>query len=134
MLLKHVKFTSILPSFPSSHFLLILIPPSLPFPSYRDLSPHTSAPHAVSEKDSETPPPGFPGLETMLPLLLTAVKNGRLTMDDIVLRLHTNPLKIFGLKPQPDTFIDVRREGKGIVSDVVSVEVSCQNIYYRRQK
>ena len=47
----------------------------------------------------------------MLPLLLTAVKNGRLTMDDIVLRLHTNPLKIFGLKPQPDTFIDVRREG-----------------------
>ena len=77
------------------------LPPSLP-------SSPSLAPHAVSEKDSEAPPPGFPGLETMLPLLLTAVKDGRLTMEDIVLRLHTNPLKIYGLKPQPDTFIDVR--------------------------
>ena len=66
-----------------------------------------SAPHSVDEKDSETPPPGYPGLETMLPLLLTAVKNGRLTIDDIVLRLYTNPLKIFGLHPQPNTYIDV---------------------------
>ncbi|XP_072536144.1 multifunctional protein CAD isoform X5 [Salminus brasiliensis] len=30
------------------------------------------APHSVEEKDSEKPPPGYPGLETMLPLLLTA--------------------------------------------------------------
>ena len=67
----------------------------------------SSAPHSVDEKDSETPPPGYPGLETMLPLLLTAVKNGRLTIDDIVLRLYTNPLKIFGLHPQPNTYIDV---------------------------
>ena len=69
----------------------------------------TLAPHTVEEKDSETPPPGYPGLETMLPLLLTAVKNGRLTIEDIVLRLHTNPLKIFGLKAQPNTYIDVSR-------------------------
>lgn len=39
------------------------------------------APHTVEEKDSSAPPPGFPGLETMLPLLLTAVKTGRLTID-----------------------------------------------------
>ena len=37
------------------------------------------APHTVAEKDSENPPPGFPGLETALPLLLTAVDGGRLT-------------------------------------------------------
>lgn len=26
-------------------------------------------------------PPGYPGLETVLPLLLTAVRNGRLTIE-----------------------------------------------------
>jgi carbamoyl-phosphate synthase / aspartate carbamoyltransferase / dihydroorotase len=26
------------------------------------------APHTLAEKDSDNPPPGFPGLETMLPL------------------------------------------------------------------
>lgn len=39
------------------------------------------APHTLEEKDSEKPPPGFPGLETMLPLLLTAVSEGRLTLE-----------------------------------------------------
>ena len=40
-----------------------------------------TAPHTCDEKNSEKPPPGFPGLETMLPLLLTAVNDGRLTVD-----------------------------------------------------
>ena len=40
------------------------------------------APHTVDEKKSgEKAPPGFPGLETMLPLLLTAVHEGRLTIE-----------------------------------------------------
>lgn len=39
------------------------------------------APHTLEEKSGENPPPGFPGLETLLPLLLTAVAQGRLTMD-----------------------------------------------------
>ena len=42
---------------------------------------YTSAPHTVQEKDSPSPPPGLPGLETMLPLLLTAVSQGRLTIE-----------------------------------------------------
>jgi carbamoyl-phosphate synthase/aspartate carbamoyltransferase/dihydroorotase len=65
------------------------------------------APHTLEEKDSETPPPGFPGLETLLPLLLTAVDDGRLTMDDIVLRSVTNPRKIFNLPEQKETWIEV---------------------------
>ena len=32
------------------------------------------APHTLEEKNSQNPPPGFPGLETILPLLLTAVE------------------------------------------------------------
>lgn len=65
------------------------------------------APHTLAEKDSDNPPPGFPGLETMLPLLLTAVHEGRLTVDDIIMRLHTNPKRIFRLPEQTETWIEV---------------------------
>jgi carbamoyl-phosphate synthase/aspartate carbamoyltransferase/dihydroorotase len=39
------------------------------------------APHTVEEKTSEKVPPGFPGLETILPLLLTAIHEGKLTIE-----------------------------------------------------
>ncbi len=65
------------------------------------------APHTPAEKDGQDPPPGFPGLETALPLLLSAVHQGRLTLADVVLRMHTNPKKIFALPEQPETWIEV---------------------------
>jgi len=65
------------------------------------------APHTLQEKDGPNPPPGFPGLETALPLLLTAVHQGRLTIEDIVGRCYTNPQRIFHLPQQPETWIDV---------------------------
>ncbi|CAM1313628.1 CAD (predicted) [Pycnogonum litorale] len=68
------------------------------------------APHLFEEKSSENPPPGFPGLETMLPLLLTAVSQNRLTLIDIINKLHRNPCKIFNLPPQPHTYIEVDLE------------------------
>lgn len=65
------------------------------------------APHTLEEKDSENPPPGFPGLETLLPLLLTAVDDQRLTIDDIIEKSFINPRKIFNLPEQPETWIEV---------------------------
>lgn len=65
------------------------------------------APHALAEKDGENPPPGFPGLETMLPLLLTAIDPGRLTFDDLIQRSVLNPRKIFKLPEQPETWIEI---------------------------
>ncbi len=65
------------------------------------------APHALEEKDSEAPPPGFPGLETLLPLLFTAVDDGRLTMDDIIQKSVLSPRKIFHLPEQPETWVEV---------------------------
>jgi carbamoyl-phosphate synthase/aspartate carbamoyltransferase/dihydroorotase len=65
------------------------------------------APHTLEEKDGPNPPPGFPGLETALPLLLTAVSEGRLTLDDLVARMHTNPRRIFGLPEQPETWVEI---------------------------
>ncbi|NXR36181.1 PYR1 protein, partial [Zosterops hypoxanthus] len=65
------------------------------------------APHTLEEKEGQEPPPGYPGLETMLPLLLTAVSEGRLSVEDIVQRLYENPRKIFGLPAQEDTYVEV---------------------------
>lgn len=70
------------------------------------------APHTIEEKDSANPPPGFPGLETALPLLLTAVHDGRLTVEDLVARMYTNPGRIFGLPRQAETWIEVDTEVK----------------------
>ncbi len=65
------------------------------------------APHTLAEKDGPNPPPGFPGLETALPLLLTAVQQGKLTLEDVITRLVDNPRRIFNLAEQPDTWIEV---------------------------
>ncbi|KAG7307219.1 hypothetical protein JYU34_007375 [Plutella xylostella] len=65
------------------------------------------APHSVDEKNSEKPPPGFPGLETILPLLLNAVHEGRMTIEDLINKFHRNPRKIFNLPEQPNTYVEV---------------------------
>jgi carbamoyl-phosphate synthase/aspartate carbamoyltransferase/dihydroorotase len=65
------------------------------------------APHTLEEKDSDNPPPGFPGLETALPLLLTAVDLQRLTLDELIQKMYINPKKIFSLPDQPETWIEI---------------------------
>ncbi len=65
------------------------------------------APHTHAEKESDAPPPGVPGLETMLPLLLTTVAEGRLTLERLVQLTHEAPRRIFALPTQPDTRIEV---------------------------
>ena len=47
------------------------------------------------------------GVEETLPLLLTAVAEGRLTLDDIRVRLHDNPVQIFGIPDQSQTSVEV---------------------------
>ena len=75
--------------------------------AYIDSFATDHAPHTWEEKNSEKAPPGFPGLETMLPLMLTAVNEGRLTLDDIKEKMCYAPRRIFGLPVQPDTYIEV---------------------------
>ena len=55
------------------------------------------APHTLAEKRGAHPPPGVPGLETMLPLLLTAVAEGRLSLEQVVQLTVENPARIFDL-------------------------------------
>ncbi len=65
------------------------------------------APHTLSEKFSDAPPPGVPGVQTLLPLLLSAVHEDRLTLKQITVRLVDNPRRIYRLPEQPETWVEV---------------------------
>ncbi|RDB22075.1 Protein pyrABCN [Hypsizygus marmoreus] len=58
-------------------------------------------------KETGKPTSPASGIEETLPLLLTAVADGRLTLEDIRLRLHDNPVLIFGLPEQANTNVEV---------------------------
>ncbi|NWG16965.1 MAG: amidohydrolase family protein [Chloroflexi bacterium] len=62
------------------------------------------APHTLAEKQSEKPPYGVPGLETTLPLLLLAVREGRLSLERVVQLVAENPRRIWSLPCLPDTY------------------------------
>ncbi len=47
------------------------------------------------------------GVEETLPLLLSAVGEGKMTLEDIVTRLYDNPRVIFDLPEQPHTYVEV---------------------------
>ena len=64
------------------------------------------APHTRQEKESANPPPGVPGLETTMPLLLRAVDDGRLTMERLTELVTTNPCRIYGLCLDPNTRVE----------------------------
>ena len=64
------------------------------------------APHMPDEKE-EKGCPGYPGLETCLPLLITAYKQGKMTIEQIIQNCDTNPRKIFNLPEQPTPYIEV---------------------------
>ncbi|HHX64504.1 MAG TPA: dihydroorotase, partial [Chloroflexi bacterium] len=76
-----------------------------------DMIASDHAPHARDEKDSDTPPPGVPGLETTLPLLLYAVDAGRLSPVRMIELIYHNPLRVYGLSGPVDTEVEVALEG-----------------------
>lgn len=59
------------------------------------------APHTIIEKrakDYDKIPSGVPGVETLLPIMLNLVSEGRIPMETLVDLTSTNPARIFGLK------------------------------------
>jgi dihydroorotase (multifunctional complex type) len=55
------------------------------------------APHTLEEKRGPTPPAGVPGLETTLPLLLTAVGESRIELPEVARLMAEGPAQVFGL-------------------------------------
>lgn len=83
-----------------------------------DIVASDHAPHAIQEKASPhwwEIPPGIPGLETSLPLMLTEVAEGRVSLKRVVEAMTESPAKIFGLN---------RGELKeGAVADIILVDM-----------
>src|SRR3990167_6601333 len=76
------------------------------------------APHTLEEKyDQSSPKFGVPGLETTLPLMLSAVSRKLIKLDRLVELLCINPRKIFKLPNQPKTYIIVDTGKKFKISD-----------------
>lgn len=73
-----------------------------------DIIASDHAPHTREEKENpEKIFNGVPGLETSLPLLLTAMAQGKITQEKLVELTSTNPRKIFNIPEQPDTFVEI---------------------------
>lgn len=75
------------------------------------------APHLKEEKNpsagsGQNPPFGVPNLDTTLPLMLTAVNDGRLTLEKVIDMCAVRPRKIFNIAKQPDTYVEVETGGK----------------------
>ncbi len=74
------------------------------------------APHTLAEKFSEQPPSGVPGLETTLPLLCTAVRDGLLTEDRLIELVALHPQQIFGARPDPETYTLVDLDASFVIT------------------
>lgn len=83
------------------------------------------SPHSVEEKtraDIWHAVSGFPGVETAVPLMLTAINRGRLTLERYVEIASANPARAWGLYPRKGaltpgadadiTVVDMAREGE----------------------
>ncbi len=58
------------------------------------------APHLKINKEKEYPnsPSGMPGVQTLLPVMLNHVNNGKLSLKQLIKLVCENPIKIFGIK------------------------------------
>lgn len=77
------------------------------------------APHTLDEKRGDSPPSGVPGLETMLPLLLTAVYQQQMTYADLVRLTSAGPAQVFRLA-------DKGRLEEGAHADLVIIDPNVQ--------
>ncbi|MBI2599514.1 amidohydrolase family protein [Candidatus Daviesbacteria bacterium] len=83
------------------------------------------APHTKEEKLNTSPPPnGVPGLETTLPLLLTAMNEGKLTIERLIELTNINPRRIFNIPEQTDSFVEVDTD-KSYVIDPKNLYTKC---------
>ncbi|HEX7542910.1 MAG TPA: amidohydrolase family protein [Patescibacteria group bacterium] len=84
---------------------------------YVDVIESDHAPHTISEKKSDHPPFGVPGLETTLPLLLTVVSKKKLTIKRLVELCFENPKKIFNIGTDKNTFIEIDEKEEYIIDN-----------------
>jgi allantoinase len=87
-----------------------------------DHAPHSKEAKEAAWDDIFAAPAGHPGLETTLPLMLTAVNDGRLTLQDVTRYCSENVARLYGLYPRKGVLqvgsdadivlVDMNRQGK----------------------
>ena len=84
------------------------------------------APHTLEEKAQPYPqsPSGMPGVQTMLPVLLTYVNQGRLKYEDIARMASENPATLFGIRNKG-------RIGEHMDADIVLVDPDRKTVFER---
>jgi dihydroorotase (multifunctional complex type) len=68
-----------------------------------DIVSSDHSPHLLTEKQAGSiwqVPAGFPGVETLVPLMIDQVAKGKITLQQVALLMSANPAKIFGLYPR----------------------------------
>lgn len=103
-----------------------------------DHGPFLTKEKETGYKDIFAAPAGFPGIDLRLSLMLTAVKQGKLTLERVIELISTNPAKIYGLYPQKGAirvgadadfvlvdldkdFVVDRKKGYSLSSDIARV-------------
>ena len=93
------------------------------------------APHTLEEKHKVYPqsPSGMPGVQTSVPLLLTAVNQKKLSLIRLVQLMSFNPAKLFGIKNKGEimvnndadfTLIDLKHKYSWEQADLISLAPS----------
>ncbi len=94
------------------------------------------APHAPEEKlrsNIWTCDCGFPGVETQMPIMLTEVNRGRMTISDYVRWSAVNPAKAWGLFPRKGA-LQVGSDADIVVADLDRDDVIDQRELHSRSK
>jgi dihydropyrimidinase/allantoinase len=71
-------------------------------------------------------PAGCPGVQTMLPMMMTAVHNGQCSVNDVVKWMSAEPARLFGLREKGA--IEVGRD-----ADLVLYDPRAENVFTREQ-
>ena len=68
--------------------------------NYNDTIGSDHAPHLKENKLKDYPetPSGMPGVQTLMPVMLNHINEGRLKLEQLIKLLCENPVKIFGIK------------------------------------
>ena len=83
------------------------------------------APHSAAEKHKDDiwcADCGFTGVETQMPLMLTQVQAGRMTLNDYVRMTSTAPARAFGLYPRKGALIP------GADADIVVIDLNREEV------
>lgn len=84
---------------------------------YIDVIESDHAPHTVGEKKTGQPLFGVSGLETTLPLLLTAVSQKKISINQLIKLCFENPKKLLNIKTDKNTYIEIDEKEEYIINN-----------------